>query len=60
MTPKQRHARNDAYQLLKVAERILNDAGLTADASDVEAILIAMKRENEMLVTQEVRRRTPA
>jgi hypothetical protein len=60
MTTNQRKARNEAYQLLAIAERILDDAGLIAYAAEVGGMRAAMEQDNKMLVEQEMRRKVGA
>jgi hypothetical protein len=57
MTLEQRTARNDAYQLIKVAHRILDNAGLTAYAEDAERLARTMAFDAETLRKQEIARR---
>lgn len=60
MTNKQRHARNEAYQLLLIASRILDDAGLIAYAAETSRVTAMMSQDAEMLRKQELNRRLPA
>jgi hypothetical protein len=57
MTPEQRIARNEAFQLVAIAERILRDAGLVAYADDASALVRNMKMDNDMLREQFLRQR---
>ena len=60
MTEKQLVARNEAFQLLSIAQRILDEAGLIAYAADVETIVRGMSVDADMLRRQELNRRLPA
>ena len=57
MTLEQRTARNEAYQLVKIAARILKDAGLIAYADDAQRMADTMSVDAKMLLEQEKRRR---
>ena len=57
MTPTQNQARNDAHHLLKIAQRILDDAGLIAYAAEVQAVMNGMRQDAETLASQELKRR---
>lgn len=57
MTPNQRKARNEAFQLLTIAQRILDDAGLIAYAAEVQHVCNGMSQDNRMLNEQEMTRR---
>jgi len=59
MTNKQLKARNEAFQLLSIAQRILGDAGLTAYAEEVESIRAGMEMDARMTAKTELRRRLP-
>lgn len=54
MTLAQRIARNEAYQLITIAARILGDAGLTGYADNAGALCAAMKIDGDMLRKQEM------
>lgn len=57
MTPEQNKARNEAYQLISIAARILGGAGLDAYSDDVAHIAAGMKQDAQMLERQERNRR---
>lgn len=59
MTQKQRKARNEAYQLLSIAERILGEAGLTAYAEEIARSRAGMEMDSKLLTEQERNRRLP-
>lgn len=57
LTKEQRKARNEAFQLITIAHRILKDAGLVEYASDAEMIATGMRLDAQMLEQQERNRR---
>jgi multidrug resistance efflux pump len=59
MTSKQLKARNEAFQLLSIAQRILGDAALTAYAEDVASIRAGMEMDARMTAKTELHRRLP-
>ena len=60
MTAEQLKARNEAFQLLSIAHRILSDAGLTAYADEVAPICAGMQTDAHMWARAERMRRYPA
>ena len=60
MAPEQVKARNEAFQLLSIAHRILSDAGLVAYADEVGPICAGMQADARMLAKSERMRRYPA
>ena len=53
----QRAARNEAFQLVKIAGRILSDAGLVAYADEAARLSTMMSVDAKMMLEQEKRRR---
>jgi hypothetical protein len=49
MTPTQLKARNEAFQLLSIAQRILGEAGLTAYSEEVASIRAGMEMDARMI-----------
>lgn len=60
MTAAQHHARNEAFQLISIAARILKDAGLVAYSDDAAMLVGGMRQDAQMLAAQEIARRMPA
>jgi len=60
MTPKQNKARNEAYQLLSIAQRILGEAGLTAYAEEIASARAGMEMDAKMLADQALNKKLRA
>ncbi len=60
MNPEQMKARNEAFHLLSIAQRILRDAGLVAYADETQAIVAGMQFDARTLQAQEIAKRTAA
>ena len=52
MTKNQKHARNEAYQLLSIAERILKDSNLSLYAHQISIIRSEWKSDNVEIIKE--------
>lgn len=59
MTKEQLKARNEAFQLLSIAQRILSDSGLTAYAEEIASVRAGIEMDARMIANQELNRHLP-
>lgn len=56
---EQLKARNEAFQLLSIAQRIVGEVGLTAYAEEIASIRAGMEMDNRLVNNRELNQRLP-